>query len=142
MKILIDTNIFLDVILLRHQHYENSAKVWSLVSEKKISGYISAISINNLHYILLKQKDRTSVGELIDQLLEEFEIVPLTKSLLLEAKEMERNDLEDMIQFASAKSSGCDYIITRNAKVFPEEKISIVEPADFMEIVSSKKGAG
>jgi len=54
MKILIDTNIFLDVILFRDQHYEDSARVWSLISEKKISGYISAISINNLHYILLK----------------------------------------------------------------------------------------
>jgi len=139
MKILIDTNIFLDVILFRDQHYENSAKVWSLVSEKNISGYISAISINNLHYILLKQKDRTSVGELVSQLLDEFEIVPLTKSLLLEAKKMDKNDLEDMIQFVSARRSGCDHLITRNAKDFPEEKISIVEPADFMEIISEKK---
>jgi predicted nucleic acid-binding protein len=139
MKVLIDTNIFLDVILFRHQHYENSAKAWSLVSEKKISGYISAISINNLHYILLKQKDRTSVGELIGQLLDEFEIVPLTRSLLLEAKKIDKNDLEDMIQFVSAKRSGCDYIITRNAKDFPQEKISIVGPADFMQIISEKK---
>jgi predicted nucleic acid-binding protein len=135
MKILIDTNIFLDVILFRDQHYEDSARVWSLISEKKISGYISAISINNLHYILLKQKDRSSVGGLIDQLLDEFEIVLLTKSLLLEAKEMEKNDLEDMIQFVSAKRSGCDYIITRNIKDFPEDGIRIMEPADFIKTI-------
>lgn len=135
MKILIDTNIFLDVILFRNQHYENSAKVWSLVSEKKISGYVSAISINNLHYILLKQKDRTSVGELIDQLLDEFEIVPLTKSLLLEAKKIDKNDLEDMIQFVSAKRSGCDHIVTRNVKDFPEDGTRITEPADFLKTI-------
>ncbi len=84
MKILIDTNIFLDVILTRQPHYEDSAKVWSLVSEKKMTGSISAISINNLHYILLKQRDLKSVGELMDQLLVEFDVIPLTDQVIRE----------------------------------------------------------
>ena len=135
MKILVDTNIFLDVILLRKPHYESSAEVWSLVSEKKIAGYISAVSINNLHYILLKQKERSAVGELIDQLLDEFEVVPLAKDLLVEAKEIDKNDFEDMIQFVSARRSGCDYIVTRNIKDFPKNDIISVEPADFLKII-------
>jgi predicted nucleic acid-binding protein len=135
MKILIDTNIFLDVILLRKIHYESSAEVWSLVSEKKITGCISAISINNLHYILLKQKDRSSVKELIGQFLDEFEVVPLTKSLLAEAKEIDKNDFEDMIQYVSAKKSDCDYIITRNIQGFPNEDIILVEPPDLLKII-------
>ena len=135
MKILIDINIFLDVILSRKPHYESSAKVWSLVSEKKISGCISAISINNLHYILLKQKERKSVGELIDQLLDEFEIVPLSKSLLREARKVDKNDFEDIIQYISAKRSGCDYIITRNIKDFPKEDIVLAKPSDLLKII-------
>jgi predicted nucleic acid-binding protein len=133
MKILIDTNIFLDVILSRKPHYESSAEIWSLVSEKKISGCISAISINNLQYILLRQKDRKLVGELIDQLLDEFEIVPLSKSLLREARKVDKNDFEDMIQYISAKRSGCDHIITRNIKDFPKEDIILTEPSDLLK---------
>ncbi len=48
------TNIFLDVILKRQPHYKYNSQVWSLISDKKINGYISAISINNLYYILRK----------------------------------------------------------------------------------------
>ena len=135
MKILIDTNIFLDVILNRELYYNNSGKIWSLVSEKKVAGCISAISINNLHYILSKQKDRRSVGELISQLLDEFEVVPPTKSLLIEAKEIDNKDFEDMIQFVSAKNSGCDYIVTRNVKYFPKKEIAVVTPVEFLKIV-------
>jgi predicted nucleic acid-binding protein len=43
------TNIFLDVILKRQPHYKYSSQVWSLISDKKINGYISAISINTIN---------------------------------------------------------------------------------------------
>jgi len=135
MKILIDTNIFLDVILTRQPHYEDSAKVWSLVSEKKMTGSISAISINNLHYILLKQRDLKPVGELIDQLLAEFDVVPLTGQLIREARKIEGKDFEDMIQFVSARKAGCDYIVTRNIKDFPKKEIISIEPVNFLKII-------
>jgi predicted nucleic acid-binding protein len=105
------------------------------VSEKKITGYISAISISNLHYRLLKQKDRSSVDELISQLLDEFEIVSLNKSLLVEANAIDKNDFEDMIQYISAIRSGCDYLVTRNIKDFPKEEIVLVEPSDLLNII-------
>jgi predicted nucleic acid-binding protein len=135
MKILVDTNIILDVVLNRQFHYENSAKVWSLVSEKKMTGCISAISINNLHYILLKQKDIDSVGELIDQLLDEFNVIPLTRRIIQEARKIDKRDLEDMIQFISARKSGCDYIVTRNVKDFPKKEIIPIEPVDFLKTI-------
>lgn len=135
MKILIDANIFLDVILIRQPHYEDSAKVWSLVSEKKMTGFISAISINNLHYILLKQRDLKSVGELIDQLLVEFDVIPLTDQVIREARKIEEKDFEDMIQFVSAGRSSCDYIVTRNVKDFPKKDIVSIEPVNFLKTI-------
>lgn len=135
MKILVDTNIFLDVILIRKPHYENSAKVWSFVSEKRMVGCISAISINNLHYILLKQKDSKSVGALIDQLLDEFNVIPLTRRIIQEARKIEEKDFEDMIQFVSARNSGCDYIVTRNVKDFPKEEVIPIEPVNFLKTI-------
>ena len=135
MKILIDTNIFLDVILIRQPYYEDSAKVWSLVSEKKMTGSISAISINNLHYILLKQRDLKSVGELIDQLLVEFDVVPLTGQVIREARKIEEKDFEDMIQFISARRSSCDYIVTRHVKDFPKKDIVSIEPVNFLKTI-------
>lgn len=135
MKILIDANIFLDVILIRQPHYEDSAKVWSLVSEKKMTGFISAISINNLHYILLKQRDLKSVGKLIDQLLVEFDVIPLTDQVIREARKIEEKDFEDMIQFVSAGRSSCDYIVTRNVKDFPKKDIVSIEPVNFLKTI-------
>ena len=56
MKILIDTNIILDVLIKREPFYADSARVWTLIRERTIAGYLSAISINNLYYIVKKLK--------------------------------------------------------------------------------------
>ena len=52
MKVLIDTNIILDVLCKRPDFYEDSAKVFKLCEVKRISGVISALSIPNIMYIL------------------------------------------------------------------------------------------
>ena len=135
MKILIDTNIFLDVILKREKYYENSARIWTYISDNKIIGCISAISINNLYYILEKKIKLRFVKEIIDQILEEFEVISLTKEILKHARVINNKDYEDSIQFISAVNSGCEYIITRNVKDFPEKGIKIVSPVDFIKII-------
>jgi predicted nucleic acid-binding protein len=135
MKILIDTNIFLDVILKRQPHYKYSSQVWSLISDKKINGYISAISINNLYYISRKIIEIELVEELVDQILDEFEVVSLTKEILRQARTIKNKDYEDSIQYFSAINCYCDFIITRNKNDFPDGGIKIIGPAEFLSIL-------
>lgn len=40
-------------------------------------------------------------------------------------------DFEDMLQFESAYAAGCDVIITRNKKHFPQDAIQLLEPEEF-----------
>lgn len=54
MKILIDTNVILDVLCDRTDFVESSSKIWKLCEVEKIDGYISALSILNIVYILEK----------------------------------------------------------------------------------------
>ena len=57
MKVLIDTNVILDVFCKRQNFYEDSAKIFKLCEIKKISGVISALTIPNIIYILRKELD-------------------------------------------------------------------------------------
>ena len=132
MKIFIDTNIFLDVILKRNDFYPDSSKIWSLVSEKRIKGFISAISVNNLYYISKKFIEIRKVTVLISQILEEFEIIPLTKDILQLAKNIDGKDFEDSIQYFSAIMNKCDYIITRDKNGFSDYGIKSVSPKEFI----------
>ena len=58
MKVLVDTNILLDVLTKREPFYVDSAKVWTLAREKIIESHLSAISVNNLYYIIKSLKGK------------------------------------------------------------------------------------
>lgn len=133
MKIFIDTNILLDVLTGREPFYKNSAIIWSMVEKDLVKGYISAISVNNVYYIVKKQKGKNEAEKLVDKILKDFKIIPLTYEILKFARTMKGKDFEDIIQYFSALQTGCEFIITRNKKDFPKKKLEVVEPGEFIE---------
>ena len=136
MKALIDTNIILDILTKRESFYFDSSKIWSFVTDEIIKGYISAISINNLFYIMKKLKDQKTAESFVDQILEDFRIIPLTINILKQARTIPRKDFEDLIQYFSAIHEGCGVIVTRNKEDFPTLGIKIMNPAELLKMVA------
>lgn len=132
MKVLIDTNVLLDVLTEREPFYRNSAVVWSLTENKVIEGCICAISVNNIYYISRKLTDKKTAGSLVDKVLKDFRVIAVTYEILKLARTKE-GDYEDLIQYFSALQNGCDYIITRDPKGFPKKGIKIISPDRFIE---------
>ena len=55
MKALIDTNVILDVLCSRKSFVKFSSIVWKYCEVSRIKGYISALSVPNIVYILRKE---------------------------------------------------------------------------------------
>ena len=49
-------------------------------------------------------------------------------------------DFEDMLQFESAYAAGCDVIVTRNKKHFPQDAIQILDSTEFFECYWFEEG--
>ena len=75
MKILVDTNVLLDVLAKREPYYENSAMIWSLAESGRIDTNISSISFNNIVHIARKQEDAKKSFEAIMFLRDVFKPV-------------------------------------------------------------------
>ena len=75
MKLLIDTNIVLDVLCNRKGLVENSSKVFKLCETKKLDGYMSAISVPNIAYILRKELSIEKLKSIIVKLNIIFSII-------------------------------------------------------------------
>lgn len=65
MKVLIDTNVVLDVILDREPFVESAAALFGLVEVGRLQGYVSATTITNIFYIVRKLKGRQVALEAI-----------------------------------------------------------------------------
>jgi predicted nucleic acid-binding protein len=137
MKIFLDTNILFDVLTKREPFYYDSLKIWTLAKEDITEAYISAISVTNLYYIIKKIKGQKIAENFVDELINDFEIVPLTKDILHQARTIKGKDYEDLIQYFSAIHLGCELLLTRNKKDFPKEGIIILSPSKFLKDIEN-----
>ena len=135
MKILIDTNVILDVLIQREPFYIDSAKVWTLAEEEIVRGCISAITVNNLYYIIKKLIGLKQANSFVDQILDNFEVIALTGDILKQARTLPKKDYEDLIQYFSAIHEGCDGIVTRNKKDFPSIGIKLLSPPELLKMI-------
>ena len=133
MKILIDTNVILDVLCSRPDFVEASSKVWKYCEVNQIEGYISALSVPNIVYILRKELTPEKTQQLIQQISMIFQIVDLKSGDLKSAAEMFASDYEDAIQMCQASRINADYIITRNVRDFKASKIPVLMPSELLE---------
>lgn len=133
MKVLIDTNVILDVLCNRAEFVADSSKVWKLCEVEKIEGYISALSVPNIVYILRKELTPQKTKEIIGQIMMIFHIIDLKSSDLKNAAEMLSADFEDAVQMCCASRIKADYIVTRNIRDFQSSKIIALKPSELLE---------
>ena len=133
MKVLIDTNILLDVLCARENFLEPSLKVWKYCEVNKLEGYISALSVPNIVYILRKELTPEKTQEVIEQLLLIFKVCDLKTEDLKKAAAMQHSDYEDALQMVCAGRIKADYIVTRNIRDFLVSKVPALTPSELLD---------
>jgi len=133
MKVLLDTNVILDVLLNRSPFFTSSRLVFELAEQKWITGYITASSITDVFYIINKEvKDKEKVYQVIEKLTALFSIVLVSETTIVKALELRWRDFEDAVQFMAAKENNIAYIITRNEIDYKNSDIQCINPTDFI----------
>ena len=135
MKILVDTNVILDVLCAKKDFVDDSSKVWKYCEVNKIKGYISALSIPDIVYILRKELTPEKTQEIIKQIFLIFKVTDLNAEDLKKAALIKSNDYEDSLQIVCANRIKADFIITRNIRDFSNSKILAIKPSELLKRV-------
>ena len=133
MRLLIDGNIILDVLQRREPHYADSSKIWKLCETDRAEGFVSALTLANLVYIMRKELDAEKTENVLKQLTLIFRIADLTQADVMKAAEMRWGDFEDAVQANTAKRIGADAIVTRNIRDFRQSAVTAFTPTECLE---------
>ena len=139
MKLLLDTNILLDVLAARQPFYGPAARLWSLAEHDEIEVFVSAISFNNIYYIVRKSAGKAKADEALRALRDLFTPVPLDAKLINQAMDAPIDDFEDAVQFHSASRENLDYLVTRDPDGFPTTGIPVLSPQEFLAIWDTQR---
>ena len=132
MKILIDTNIVLDLLLEREPFIDSATSLFEAIEQGKLHGYITATTITNIFYIIRKAKDRETAITSIQSLLVGLQFCSVDRSVVTTALDLGLKDFEDGIQLACATLDQLDAIVTRDLKDFSSANLPIWTVADLL----------
>ena len=132
-KILIDTNIVIDLLAKRENFYDEAAELFSLSDKKEIKLTISSLTFVNTNYILSKQKSAKEAREILRKFKVLVEILNLDDKIIeLALSDEEFFDFEDGLQYYSAIENGVEIILTRNKKDFKNSKIPVLTAKEYL----------
>ena len=132
MKILIDTNIVLDIVLERQPFVEHSAMLLQTAQQANIEIFLSATTITDLYYIARKAKGKQIALNFIGDLLQFIEIASVNKNVIIQALQSNISDFEDAVQESAAKNEGIKVIVTRNEADFKDSDLELHSPESFL----------
>ena len=137
MNILLDTNILLDVFWNRQPFAKDSIEVIRSCEIGSHNGFINAISLANISYLGIKTSDKKTVNQFCQTILSFLDITPSNKTIAREALLSNFTDLEDALQYYSAKYHGkIMAIITRDLADFSLSDIPVYSPVEFLNLTS------
>jgi predicted nucleic acid-binding protein len=132
-KILVDTNIVLDLLSKREAFYQEAQELFTLADYKNVKLYISALSIANVHYILAKNLKLDEARKLLIKFKVLVEVLPMNDKILELALVSDFKDFEDAIQYHTALENELDLILTRNKKDFKKSVLPVFTAKEYLK---------
>ena len=137
MRVLLDTNILIDLIAQRPSFVKSAKAILGLCTDKKIDGCIAAHSVTNTFYILRNDLTADERRNVLTELCNLLTVVGIDRAKIISALANDNfTDVEDCLQTECAKEFSADYIVTRNVKDFQNSTIPAIAPDEFLKIIN------
>ncbi len=132
-RLLIDTNIVIDLLSRRDKFYDEAADLFSRADKKELELTISSLTFANTNYILSKLKSAKEARKILRKFKVLVELLSLDDKITeLALSDDSFPDFEDGLQYYSAIENQIDVIITRNKKDFKNSKIPVLTAKEFL----------
>jgi predicted nucleic acid-binding protein len=132
VKILIDTNVVLDLLLEREPFVETAIALFAQIEQGNLEGAIAATTITNIFYIMCKAEGRKVALDAIHRLLIGLQFCAVDRQTVETALSLGLKDFEDSVQLACATLNQLDAIVTRDRKDFIGSNLPIYSPTELL----------
>lgn len=138
MRVLLDTNVLLDVLLRRGQWVAEADAIWQANTAQRLTACVTASSLTDVYYISRRLISEPVAQSAVRQCLDHLELLAVDREVLEEAYGLAAADFEDGVQIASAVRNALDAIITRDPSGFADSPIEVLSPTELATRLQSE----
>lgn len=134
-KLFIDSDVIIDFFTDRKPFANAASKLFELSEQGKLDLYMSAVSLNNIYYIVRKFLGHNEALKIVEELMDMTHVLGTTQSEIKHALKTGFNDFEDAIQYSTALTvEGIEAIITRNIKDYRHSNIVAYTAENYLKL--------
>lgn len=136
LKLLIDTNVLLDVVLERKPWVEDATALLDALAKGRAQGYVAAHAVTTVYYVVERERNRTLAATAVTDLLQLLTVVPLGNADFQRALGLGLRDFEDASQAAACLQVGADCLVTRNPKDYKSAPVPLRSAGEALALLS------
>ena len=135
MKVFLDTNVLLDMLISSRADHLCSLRLLKLIRDRKISGVLTTQSIIDAAYVQTQRRkvtaqDFKTAMKLICSLVD---VVSITSEDIDRVNASSIEDYEDAAQVSCALDCGCDVIVSRDSQIGRFTDLALYSPQGLIE---------
>ena len=135
MRILVDTNVYLDFFLKRDGFFEASKEFFKWNKANKNSIYVTSMSLRDIGYIATRFFHSNKIGKEIQQSVYCIctKVIGISADAAIDSLYSEIDDYEDSLLIDAAEEAMVDAIVTNNKKDYLKSKIPVFTPEEIIK---------
>jgi predicted nucleic acid-binding protein len=140
MRILLDTNVLLDVLLARQPHASAAAAVLGAVESKLVEGLVGATTVTTLYYLAAREVGARRARKHLEAILSLCEVAPVDAAVLRDALGLGFEDYEDAVLHEAARHARAAGIVTRDQVGFRRAELAVYAPSEILAVLRGHRG--
>lgn len=133
MRVFLDTNILLDVLLNRPGLVGESEAVILRCETAGDPMFIAWHGLATAYYLLKRGRTEAAALLEVDKILAWARVADASDGSARKARAMGFGDFEDALQAVSAEACTADVIVTRNHTDYTKSQITVLSPLEFLQ---------
>jgi len=125
--------VVLDIVANREPFLADSRAAYLRTVENGDDVCIAVYAVAMLYYLLGDSSTRRKREMAMDWVLSSFKVASAGEAEVFSARALGFADFEDALVATSARTSGCELIVTRNAKDFAHSPVPVKTPSQFLQ---------
>ncbi len=140
MRILLDTNVIIDLFEQREPFIEDTRKLLVMQTFGDAELWASAKSFTDIFYVMSKEFALHDIYAAFEESYTWLSLCSVDGADVKQATSAEWDDFEDCVIDICAQKVRADYLLTRNVADFRASKCKVMTPAAFFQHILTEYG--
>lgn len=140
-RIMVDTNVALDLLLNREEFVLEALHIFALAEEGSIELLLSTDAISTIFYVVRKNQGITVAREAISKLLDYVTLAGLDDRSVIRGLALDFDDVEDALVAVVAEKESAEFIVTRNIADFKNSPVPALLPKVYLAALMAQRKA-